>query len=134
MIHRRSSRNKEISEKLLEKYPLTFNDAGSIADVPEHMWNKPRIYCITFPQIYRREKHPHIPEAHPDGWVEIHADCIDHYNKLKGRFVRQYSNVTLQSDFEKAKVYYPKGCLRVLTIKDLLEPVSLTDHLDEHTT
>lgn len=31
---------------------------------------KPVVY-VTFGQRYRHERHPTLPEAHPDGWLEI---------------------------------------------------------------
>lgn len=87
---------------------------------------------VTFGQQYKREFHHLIPEAHPDGWIEIHYNSLGHYWLIKRRFLgNQYSTISEPAAFENSKVYYPKGCLRILTIEDLQAPISLTEFIDD---
>ena len=89
----------------------------------------PYVLYVTFGQRYREEKHIWIPEVHPDGWIELHCNTAKEVNMLRQRFLgNAYGQIQFAEDFKPE--FYPKGCLRVLTIKDLLEPISLTDHLD----
>lgn len=89
--------------------------------------------CITFGQQYRQEFHHLTPEIHPDGWIEIHYNDVGEYWLIKNRFIgNAYSSVSIPSQFENAKVYYPKGCLRILTVEDLKTPISLTEFFDDN--
>jgi hypothetical protein len=86
------------------------------------------IIYVTFGQIYHKEKHLHIPEVHPDGWVEFHCSSAAEFSILKQRFLGMtFSRLYAKSSFVPDMELYPKGCVRVITVKDLLDPISLTD-------
>lgn len=88
------------------------------------------IVYVTFGQKFRYEKHLHIPEAHPDGWVEFHCSSAKEFGILAHRFLRlQYSQLYVKQQFDPEGLY-PRGCLRVITMADLFKPISLTDHLE----
>ena len=92
----------------------------------------PYTIYVTFPQRYRQEKHHLIPEVHPDGWVEIHCSSAREVSLIKQRFLGSaYTHMCQDHQFkDDVKALYPLGCTRVLTMKDLLEPISLTDNLE----
>lgn len=93
------------------------------------------IVYVTFGQKFRYEKHLHIPEAHPEGWVEFHFNHSLEFTQLKDRFLGlYYAHIYTYKEFdpfsEQSAVWFPKGCLRVITMADLLKPISLTDYLE----
>lgn len=122
--------NQMIEDKMQQKEFEQLIKTLEIQDkFPKRM---PYIIYVTFPQRYRAEKHHLIPEAHPDGWVEIHCNSARETGMIKARFLgRAYAHMCQASQFkDDVKELYPLGCTRVLTMKDLLDPISLTDHLE----
>lgn len=122
--------NQMIEEKLKQK---EFEQLMKSLEIQDKFTKRmPYIIYVTFPQRYRQEKHHLIPEVHPDGWVEIHCKSAREVSLIKQRFLgAAYSQMCQDHQFkDDVKALYPLGCVRVLTMKDLLAPISLTDHLE----
>ncbi len=71
------------------------------------------IFYVTFGCKYAREPHPVLENAHPDGWVELHAEsAVVARIKVKEIFGDTYSMLRLEEDWDPS--FYPRGRLAVM--------------------
>ncbi|MDR3068637.1 MAG: hypothetical protein LBU50_03955 [Cellulomonas sp.] len=72
---------------------------------------------FTFGSRYAYEPHPTLPQAHPDGWLEVRGTDYETARKIAVALLGtawscQYDEATLVRDC------YPDGALYVVTLSD----------------
>ncbi len=71
-------------------------------------------HYVTFGQRYAREEHPDLPNAHPDGWLEVWAESYDLARLLTFALLgSRWSNIHDEQDWEPE--WYPAG--RLATVR-----------------
>ncbi len=69
-------------------------------------------FYVTFGQKYRREQHPRLLKAHPDGWVEIDAPSRSEARELVVRLLEQAWAAMYDEEFlDEAYLLYPRGAI-----------------------
>lgn len=73
-------------------------------------------FYVTFGQRYSYDEHPTFPEAHPDGWLEIHAEDYWAAREIAVYALGDaWAFIYSEDDFASSRFRYPRGALKVLT-------------------